>query len=340
MHYWSLGRWVEIFHFFALFLRVCIVPPFYSRLRDLLPAAVRVSVLSANLQHEPVPQARFTHCSESSRHRGRPGSALPCSAGTLRRGCATTNTVTTKVQNRNVLALQRHCHYLWKTLLPPQMLVGSSCMTSLKKVLEQEVGMKKGRQQGVPSSSESQRPTPVRAPHASLLSFFWLAAVGIPTLSASAAMNPASSTKFISCLQADASQSVRSLLGSSVLKAGDIFEDLQTWLFHYSASFTKCLSLSGALLYKARIDGICLTWERIVRITTGRIAQLSETKYQLHRALGCNKRAEERKGHSNKAKWIIYNQLQNVFKDEPTEEPFRSVKSMEPSALDVSVDKV
>lgn len=71
-----------------------------------------------------------------------------------------------------------------------------------------------------------------------------------------------------------------------------------------------------------------------------RIVQHSDTKYQLHRALGCNKKSQERKGHSNKAKWIIYNQLQDAFKDEATEEPFRPVKSMESSALDVSVDKV
>lgn len=81
-------------------------------------------------------------------------------------------------------------------------------------------------------------------------------------------------------------------------------------------------------------------WRRTVRITTVRIVQHSDTEYQLHRALGCNKKAQERKGHSNKAKWIIYNQLQGAFKEEPTEKPFRPVKSMEPSALDVSVDKV
>lgn len=105
--------------------------------------------------------------------------------------------------------------------------------------------------------------------------------------------------------------------------------------YQVSVSLGPCLCL-----YKTRIDCISLPWGRILRITTVRSVQHSETKYQLHRALGCNKRAEERKGHTNKVKWIIYNQLQNVFKDEPTEEPFRPVKSMEPSALDVSVEKV
>jgi len=132
-----------------------------------------------------------------------------------------------------------------------------------------------------------------------------------------------------------------SVLGSSALRARDSFEELQNWMLHYSAPFTKCLSLGSYLcLYKARMDGICLPRNRIVRITTVRIVQHSGTKYQLRGALGCNKKPHERKGHSNKAKWIIYNQLQHALKDEPTKEPFRSVKSKEPSALDLPVDKV
>lgn len=43
----------------------------------------------------------------------------------------------------------------------------------------------------------------------------------------------------------------------------------------------------------------CLTGEWI---TTVRIVQHSDTKYQLLRTLGCNKKAQKRKGHSNKAK--------------------------------------
>lgn len=78
----------------------------------------------------------------------------------------------------------------------------------------------------------------------------------------------------------------------------------------------------------------------MVDFSTLKIVQHSDTTYQLHGALGCNKKAQESKGHGNKFKWIIYNQLQDELKDEPTEEPFRSVKSMEQFALDVSVDKV
>lgn len=96
-----------------------------------------------------------------------------------------------KTGHRNVLALQHHCHYIWKTFLPLQMLVGSSCMTSLK-----EVGMKKRQaarsafQLSITETNSSQSITHI-TPH-----LFWLAAVGIPTLSAPAAINPASSTKF------------------------------------------------------------------------------------------------------------------------------------------------
>lgn len=42
----------------------------------------------------------------------------------------------------------------------------------------------------------------------------------------------------------------------------------------------------------------CITGERI---TTVRIVQHSDTKYQLLRTLGCNKKAQKRTGHSNKA---------------------------------------
>lgn len=134
-----------IFFISLLCFKVCIVPPCYSRLRDLLPAAVGMSVLPANFQGEPKPQGGSTPSSESSSHWGRSGPAVPCSAGTLRRGCATSNPVTTKVQSR-----PQKCPGLTTSLsvsLENSSTSSNACWQLLydqpEGVLEQAVGMKK-----------------------------------------------------------------------------------------------------------------------------------------------------------------------------------------------------
>lgn len=77
-----------------------------------------------------------------------------------------------------------------------------------------------------------------------------------------------------------------------------------------------------------------------MKITTGKTVQCSDTKYQLHRALGCNKKAQKEKAIAIKLNELFTINYRMHLRMNPQKSPSDLSNQWQTSALDVSVHKV